>query len=229
MYLDDLASILNTSLPRYPEALAYLKSRRVTAEDVTRYRLGYGKVVPPAPGGTPDMDRFNKETYRGRAFESRISLPIQDSLGRVLGIAGRTVDTKSFKVYATDEAKYTGFFFGLYQALPHIMKENRVFVVEGFFDVIAFSKVFPNVVASITAGMNESQHDQLAMYCDNIVVCFDSDKPGQEGTEKALRWSGVSSVSLGDYKDPATILEKLGPVAHKEYMKRVVGRRVAPF
>jgi len=226
MFLESLVKTLHGGIRRYPEALAYLKSRYVLDEEIDRFHLGFGRVVPMPQGNDPEITRFAKETFRGSKLENRIIFPFLDQLGRVQGLAGRYVDKKDFKIFATEEAKFNGFFFGLYQALPHIYQENRVYVVEGMFDLLAFSKVFPNTVASITSGLNEQQHATLSMFCDKIITCFDSDGPGRLGTELAGQWDNVAHTSIGgNFKDPAACLEAKGIKEFTKYLKA----KILPF
>lgn len=209
-FLDEIITTLHSSIGRYPEALSYLASRQVTPEEIELYRIGYSKVLKVPDDPSPERKRFMDETWRGEKLEERVVFPFQNPIGRVVGLAGRAIKSKEFKNFATAEAKHDGFFFGLPQAFPHIIKENRVFVVEGYFDLLAFRKVFPNVVASITAGINEPQHDQLLLYCDRIVTCFDSDPPGRAGADKAAAvWKDVRTMCLKN-KDPAACLAAIG-------------------
>jgi DNA primase len=217
MFLDVLVESLHRSIHRNKEAIDYLHSRYVTDDDIIRYKLGCSKVVSTIDDGHEDRERFLKESFRGRKFEGKVVFPLYDVIGRVLGIAGRSIQTKEFKNFITDEGKFIGFFFGLYQALPYIYKENKVYVVEGFFDCLAVSKVFPNTVSAMTAGISEAQYSQLSMLCDNIVTVFDSDGPGQEATDKARELYKAQSFSLG-YKDPAKCLETLGPDKFKKFV-----------
>jgi len=232
MFLDALTTILHASISRYPEALAYLKSREVTAEDVRKYRIGYSKVVRVPEDNSTDRARFQDETWQGRKLEGKIIFPFQDALDRTVGLAGRSIESKEFKNFVTEEGKFIGFFFGLAQALPYIYETRKVYLVEGFFDLLAFAKVFPNTVATVTSGLNEAQHDQLSFYCDTIVACFDSDQAGRDGTEKAMKWNNVRSMCLGPaltgYKDPAECLEKLKLPAFTKFVKSMADK-VAPF
>ena len=223
---------MHASISRYPEALAYLKSREVTDDDIRKYRIGFSKIVGVPEGSDPEWKRFMGETRQGKKFEKMIIFPFEDALGRIIGMAGRSIETKEFKNFVTEEGKFTGFFFGLPQALPCIYETRMVYVVEGYFDLMAFAKVFPNTVATITSGMNDPQHEQLSFYCDSIVVCFDSDKPGREGTENALKWKNVRSMCLGrplqGYKDPAQCLERLKLPAFKKFVHEMASQ-VPPF
>jgi DNA primase len=198
--------------------------------------------VPKDSG--PDWERFNDYSFKGRKFENKIIFPLKNAMGEVVGIGGRAIDEKVFKIFATDEAKFTGFFFGFYEALPYIFKENRVYVVEGFFDLLALQKILPNTVATLNARLNDDQYKLLKFYCENIIVFFDSDATGDKGREKALarNQEGTelmvktsvkylklqSSSGFQGYKDPASYLETFGLNAFKSYMKKQI-EAVPPF
>jgi len=218
MFLDVMVENLNRSIYHQEEALKYLQSRYVSNEDIKNYRIGCSKVVSVPEDTHAERNRFLIESSRGRKFDSKIILPICDPMNRVLGIAGRAIQTKEFKNFITDEGKFVGFFFGLYQALPYIYKENKAYVVEGYFDCMAMSKVFPNTVASMTAGLSTEQHTLLKMFCDSIVTVFDSDDAGRTATEEAKEAdSSIQSFEVG-YKDPAICLETLGLQKFKKYI-----------
>ena len=227
MFLDTLVKNLHHSIFRYDEVLSYLKYREVTEKDIEKFDLGFGKVVTVPDDETSDRQRFMDESWKGRKFENKLIFPIKDPIGRVVGIIGRSIDTKGFKIYVTNEAKFSGFFFGLYEALPCIYEKNRVYIVEGPFDSMAFSKVLPNTVATLTAKLHESQYELLNFYCDNIITVFDSDKAGKDGTEKALKYENVHSMFLG-YKDPSKCLEELKLDKFKKFVMDKL-QKVPPF
>ncbi len=210
---------MHQSIYRYPEVMEYLYSRKVTDEDIKNYELGYSRIVNAIGDNSAEWIRFVDECWRGKKLERKIIFPIRDQLGKLSGLSGRAIDTKEFKNFITTEGKFGGFFFGLHQALPHIYERNFAFVVEGFFDVIALSKVFPNTVGSLTAGIMDSQFDLLSTYCDNIIVMFDTDKAGREAMERAEKRKGVYPLVLG-YKDPARCLEYWGLEKFKKFMDK---------
>ncbi|HMB31064.1 MAG TPA: toprim domain-containing protein, partial [Desulfohalobiaceae bacterium] len=209
MFLDALASSLNRSIFRYKGPLDYLSSRGVSEEEIKKYKIGFSRIVGVPDDGSEERARFMEESWKGRKFENSIVFPVMNSLGYVIGLIGRSLDTKIFKVFVTEKAKHDGFFLGLYHALPYIYKSGRVFVVEGAFDWLALSKVLPNTVSSVTAGIYPNQYNLLRWYCGNIVTVFDSDEAGRYAADMASRKSGVLDMKLG-YKDPAKCFESLG-------------------
>ena len=220
MFLDTLINNLHKSIYRFPEVIRYLHSRHVTDEEIAKHKIGYNKIVgiPEDPG--EDRKRMMEECYRGRKLEQKIIFPIRDVMGNTVGLVGRSVITKDFKIYVTEIAKYMGFFFGLYEALPYVYKKNKIYVVEGKFDYFALSKVFPNTVATLTSWLSEAQYGFLRCFCDTIVVVFDSDEAGVRGSEKASEYEGVIRMGLGSFKDPAVCLEKLSLPGFKKFILR---------
>jgi DNA primase len=222
MFLEVLVKNLNKSITRYPAVLSYLKSREVTDDEIVKYSLGFNKIVSvPEEPDNQDRVTFMDECFNGRKLENKLVFPFKNALGQVTGLIGRAIETKEFKIFVIEQAKFEGFFFGLYDALPFIYKENRAYIVEGPFDYLALSKVLPNTVATLTSKISDAQYDFLRMYCDEIVTVFDSDAAGDKGREKAEARAGiknrVQSINLG-YKDPAKILEEMKFKKFKEYI-----------
>jgi DNA primase len=222
MFLDSLVDRMHKSIFNYQHALDYLVSREVTVEDINKYKIGYSKVVTAPESTDPDVITFREKTSKGFKMQNKIIFPFRDMMGQVYGMGGRAIDKKMFDIYATDRAKYEGYMFGLYEALPYIYKTGKVIVVEGLFDLMAVQKVFPNSVAAVTSELSDSQYDVLTLFAETIIVMFDSDGPGQRGTESALKRKKTVSVSYGSYKDPASCIETLKFDKFKTYITKCV-------
>ena len=87
-------------------------------------------------------------------------------------------DGVRYMIYLLKEANKMGGFFGLFEALPHIMATRKVFVHEGAIDALSFAKVFPNTISSLTSFINEPQFELLDLLVDKIILVFDDDKAG---------------------------------------------------
>jgi len=222
MFLDELVNRLNNTIVRYENILRYLKARRITAEIIREYKLGYNKIVRVSSDKEPEKSRFFEESKGGKKFENRLILPITDAFGRIVGIYGRSLERKDYKTFILDQFKQNGYFFGLYQALPHIYNTGKVFVVEGFFDLWAIRTIYPNVVATLTAGMNDNQYEYLSYYSDDIIMMLDADKAGRYGMYKTQkRYKKIRTIDIG-YKDPAKCYETLDKKDFYEYLTRKV-------
>jgi len=221
MFLDTLVQGLHSSLSRYDVAKNYLRSRGTTDEEMELFKLGYTKIISVPKEDSKDYETFMGELYKGRALEQKIIFPLYDVLGRVIGLFGRSIDTKEFKFFLTEEGKYIGAFVGLLQALPYIHESGKVFVVEGPFDLIAFRKVYKNSVGALTAGLSDAQYEILNFFADKIVTVFDSDKAGKYATfEAQKKWGDkISTIDLGTWKDPSECLKQMGIKKYTEFIK----------
>jgi len=221
---------LHQSLFRYPVALNYLKSRGLIEEEIREHKIGYAGILGVPQDNSEDRKRFMEESYKGRSFEHKIIFPIFNPMGVVTGIIGRSLkegDVK-YRKFFSDEAKITGCFFGLPQALPYIYETGAVFVSEGALDCIPLRRVIKNTVGTLTNGLNDDQYEFLSFYCDNIITIFDSDKWGQIEAYKAKKkWKNVYTLELG-YKDPNECLEHMSEDRFKQYLNKKLNT-ISPF
>ncbi len=198
----------------------------MTEEDLKKYFIGYVGISSKLlvkDDGSEDYQRLKKDTFDFKHFEKKIVIPMRNCLGHVNGISLRSLDKSFYRQYYMDEAKKVGAFFGLFDALPYIYKTGKVYVVEGPFDCIALAKVFPNTVSSLTSFLNEAQVQLLKMYAKKIILVFDSDKAGEDGSMKALDKYGEEYIKvsqLGSYKDPNQALISMGEEAFRTFAKR---------
>ena len=206
-------------------ARAYLTARGL-GEDVCRqYRLGFslpgwanlrdasakkgfnereltdaGLVVPGKKGGVYDR------------FRGRLMFPLADERGRVLGFGARTLgDDKPKYLNSPETLLYhkSEALFGLDKAKASAAREDRLFVVEGYTDVIALVQAgVTNVVASMGTAFTEEQLKRLTRHTRNLFLCFDADAAGLGAMNRALelaRRLGATMrvVRVPDGLDPA--------------------------
>ena len=113
-------------------------------------------------------------------FTNRITIPIRDELGNLVGVKGRIfkehLDEDDVKYLYIEPCAKGRVLYGLYKTLPYIKRLNRVYVFESEKAVLqAISYGYDNVVA--TGGKTISQHqiDMLTRLGVDIVICFDKD------------------------------------------------------
>jgi DNA primase len=190
------------------DALAYLRDLRGLSEaTMETFELGYAPdqwdgllkhlqhveglspellesagLVVPRKGGNGFYDRF-----RGRVI-----VPIRDRQGRVIGFGGRSLDGSDPKYLNSPETEVFEkgkHLFGLDQAANAIRKDDRVVVVEGYFDVIALHAAgVTNAVASLGTALSSQQITQLCRCSDGkrIVLNFDADRAGIRAANRAI-------------------------------------------
>jgi len=116
------------------------------------------------------------------------AFPIYDANGEFTGWGFRT-NNPDYKYYYYDTITSENL-YGLPQALPYILEQNEVIVVEGFYDVLlAHSCGMKNVVGAFSNSLAKNQILILSTYTNNIKLAFDSDNPGLDGTRSTEAWS----------------------------------------
>ena len=159
-----------------------------------------GLVVPGKKGGVYDR------------FRGRLMFPLADERGRVLGFGARTLgDDKPKYLNSPETSLYhkSEALFGLDHAKASAAKLDRLFVVEGYTDVIALVQAgVTNVVASMGTAFTEEQLKRLTRHTRNLFLCFDADAAGLGAMNRALelaRRLGATMrvVRIPDGLDPA--------------------------
>lgn len=204
--LNDLAkNFYQHRLLKSPEALEYLKGRGFKRQAIIDFGIGYA----PASGQELYTFLINKGYQehnlvlaglvgRGQRgaydfFRDRITLPINDFQGRVIGFSarllkpkegvGKYINTANSPIYQKSEAVY-----GITQARENIRSNDQVIVVEGNLDVISLNQAgVKYVVAGSGTAVGRGQIKILARYSSNITLCFDGDRAGRQATDKLIK------------------------------------------
>lgn len=190
--------------PEGAKARAYLASRRFDAHTMERFGFGYApagrqalkaalKQFPEAmlieAGMRIAVD--DKEPYD--RFRDRLTIPLHDPRGRVIGFAARILDADK-----KDAPKYlnspdTPLFdkgrtlFNLHRAGPASRQSGRIVVVEGQMDVIALAAAgIEEAVAPMGTALTERQLEMLWRLVETPILCFDGDAAGQRAAMRAI-------------------------------------------
>ena len=172
---------------------------------------GMSLSPPPAGNGGGLLDRF-----RGRAIFPwlNVSGKVVAFGGRVLdsrtkGVAQKYVNSPDSDIYHKERELY-----GIFQAKKAIVKEDRVFMVEGYTDVIAMHQAgIENVVANSGTALSEHQIHLLHRFTQNITLLYDGDEAGihaaMRGTDMLLSdGMNVKVLLLPDGDDPDSFARK---------------------
>ncbi len=124
------------------------------------------------------------------AFRARVMFPIRDAQGRVIAFGGRVLDARMPKYLNSPESpaySKTRTLYGLHEARQAIASQDRVIIVEGYFDVIALWQAgFRETVASCGTSLTVEQLRLLSRYTKNVFACFDGDAAGRKASLRAL-------------------------------------------
>lgn len=154
-------------------------------------------------------------------FWGRVIFPIMSVSGQVLGFGARVLDsrTKGVQMKYKNSAESSLFvkrneLYGIYQAKQAIGKEDRVFLVEGYTDVISMHQAgIENVVASSGTSLTTGQISLMRRYTKNVTVLYDGDAAGIKASERGIdlllqEGMNVQLVVMPNGEDPDSFAKK---------------------
>lgn len=216
------ASVLHSSKSpeRITAPLAYLKKRGLADDTITAWRIGYAPDswdyamrALTAKGYTPEeiekagLAVKSSEGHRYDRFRNRITFPVFDASGRVVGFSGRIFEGTGNKEQGiavakdndrTPPAKYINtpqtpiydksrVLYGFDKAKESIRKENAVILVEGQMDVVMSHQTgIKNAVAVSGTALSADQLRTLKRLSNTIISSFDRDAAGEMATKRSL-------------------------------------------
>lgn len=211
-------------------ALDYVKSRGINLTTIKQFGIGYSpenpqliinfltkkgyKVADLIASGTFGQSQYNSRLYD--RFQGRLTFPLSDYRGRILGFSGRLLPTSknqnSGKYINSPETEIyhkSYNLFGLHLTKDFIRQQNSVIVTEGEFDMISpFQFGVKNIVAIKGTAFTQDQLQLLRRYTDTLILALDSDFAGSNASRKSIELADsmefdIRVLVLGDkYKDP---------------------------
>ena len=179
--------------------MQYFRSRGIRDDIIRKFQLGFD-LSDRLAFGRAALTKGYKEEFitkvgicykndRGELvdrYAGRVIFPWIGVSGKVVGFGGRKLDaaTKGVQqkyVNSTDSEIYhkDRELYGLYQAKRAIAKEDCVYMVEGYTDVIAMYQAgIENVVANSGTALSNHQINILHRFTSNIVLIYDGDAAG---------------------------------------------------
>lgn len=163
-------------------------------------------------------------------FRNRITFPVFNLSGKIVGFGGRVLDDK-------DEPKYLNspetpiyhkgkILYGLNLSKDEIRQKESAILVEGNIDVISLYQAgIKNVVASSGTAFTQNQARLLSRYAEKVFLFFDADTAGQSATFRSVdllfsEGLEILVVSLKQGEDPDSYVQKFGPDAVTEEIQK---------
>src|SRR5262245_38957660 len=221
---------------------AYLERRGIDAATIDRFGIGF---APDAwehlaralrergiPASVAEQAGLVAERRTGGHYDrlrGRVTFPIRDVRGRVIGFGGRAVladqepkylNTPESPVFRKRES-----FFGMPDALEPIRRLERAVVVEGYFDLVALARAgIEGALATCGTALGAEHARQLRRRTRRVVLLFDGDEPGQRAMERALEVLlpeeiRVHAAVLPGGLDPDDLLRERGPEALRQLVQ----------
>lgn len=219
--------------PQGKSALEYITSRGISLETIKKFKLGFAPIDRKWLKNFLLKKNFSNEfllnsglfskKYSDIAFFSnRLMFPIFNRRGQVVALGGRQLsnDPNSPKYlnsgdliqYKKGETLYAFNF-----AKKAIREAKKVIFCEGYMDCIAYHQCgIEYAVAPLGTALTEMQIKIIRPFVEEVLLSFDSDGAGQKATMRAilmLRKENITVriIQLTGGKDPAEIMQKLGP------------------
>jgi DNA primase len=138
--------------------------------------------------------------------------PFYSPSGKVIGFSGRSLSDKEDVKYLNSPEtllfQKSKVFYGSYQTMPEIRRQNYVLLVEGQTDFLRlYEKGFKNVLATSGTAFSSKHANALGKYTNRIILAYDSDSAGVNAairTGYILLQNGfeVRVLDLGEGLDP---------------------------
>lgn len=230
------------------QAREYLGKRQMTPEVIDRFMLGYapqswtGLTQYFSRRGVPrdDLEKTGLVVAKnGRyydRFRDRIIFPIVDIHETVLGFGGRCLDDSLPKyLNSPDTPVYhkSRTLYGLHVAKEACRQSGSVFIVEGYFDLLALHcHGIQSVVATLGTALARQHVRIMKGYARQMILVFDSDEAGIKAAERSLPLFLEEKVDpriliLPEGKDPDSYVFEVGADGFLKATEKALG--VMPF
>lgn len=225
--------------------MQYFRSRGFRDDIVSKFQLGFDSTDRRALAQEA-LRKGYKEDFllktgicykndRGELIDryaGRVIFPWIGISGKVVGFGGRLLDSRTkgvnqkyvnspdSEIYHKDRELY-----GIYQAKKAIAKEDRVYMVEGYTDVISMHQCgIENVVANSGTALSVHQIHILHRFTSNITLFYDGDAAGihaaLRGTDMLLsEGMNLKVLLLPDGDDPDSFARKHSAEDFRKYIE----------
>ncbi|HRJ77110.1 MAG TPA: DNA primase [Planctomycetota bacterium] len=232
-------------LKRAPAAQKYLHDRGLDGDVAERWGIGYApdewsKLTDLLRDRVRDdeailasgVSRVNDSGRWYDFYRGRVTFPIRDSQGRIVGFGARLLDpnakaqkyinspegplfSKSKLLYALDRLA----------ASRRLKQDGRALIMEGYTDVIAAHEAgFDNAVAPLGTALTAEQVQLLRRYGSGVTLVLDGDAAGISGAERGLNivleaGADATVAVIPGGMDPFDLLRAQGAEAFERVIK----------
>lgn len=248
--------------PKNREMLEYVLKRGISEDTIRAFHIGFApndhqalRTHLKAKGytdqqmievGVAKQGKTGKDPYV--FFRERIMVPVLDRRGRVIAFGGRVLpdhlrmpDRTGYTPAKYMNSTETPIFnkrqvlYGALQARQAASEDQIMFVVEGYFDVIACHQAgFKGAVAPMGTALTEEQvmllWKMMVSETKEPVLCFDGDNAGRMAAERALDsilpllapGQSVRFAFLPDGEDPDSLIQSGGKAALAKVLENAI-------
>lgn len=244
----------NLRNPNAAKVREYLAGRGFTEEQVEKFGFGLapGSSALSERGGGGNSQLANHLRRLGASDEDliaaslgwqgkwqindflrgRLTIPIQDGQGRVIGFGGRTLTEEQPKYLNSKETVLFDkgrVLFGLHHAKQAIRDKRRAVIVEGYMDALKLrSQGIDETVACLGTAVTSAHLRLIEPLANTIVLLFDGDAAGQKASLRAVNVAidvpkvDVRVACIPDKMDPDEFIEAKGAEALQTLLRESV-------
>ncbi len=239
----EAAKFFRRNLLENKTAMEYFLNRGITKKLIANFGLGYAPdswnslLKHLKAKGYTELDLLNagliikspKGTYYDR-FRNRVTFPVFDYRGKVIGFGGRVMDDTKPKYLNSPETALFKKGINLYGMNFTIkdLKEDYMIIVEGYMDCIALHQYgITNAVASLGTALTINQAKLIKRYVDKVIIAYDADLAGQAATLRGLeilKQAGldVRVLTVPEGKDPDEFIRNNGKDAFAKLLSKAL-------
>jgi len=238
------ASVLHDNPDGQAVGMAYFRGRGFRDDIIKKFQLGFSLPDRKMLGAKAVAAGYKEEFIvatglcykndRGELIDryaGRVIFPWIGVSGKVTGFGGRLLDQRTkgvsqkyvnspdSEIYHKDHELY-----GIFQAKKAIAKADRVFMVEGYTDVISMHQCgIENVVANSGTALSVHQIRILRRFTSNVTLLYDGDAAGihaaLRGTDMMLsEGMNLKVLLLPDGDDPDSFARKHTAADFRKYI-----------
>ena len=244
----NLFFINNLSSTKGVKAKSYMKDRFFDDKIIKTFSIGfandswdqlYNKLKDEFDNEVIEKSGLFSKSKKGYLdrFRNRIIFPFFSPSGKVIGFSGRSLSEKEDVKYLNSPEtllfQKSKVFYGSYQTMPEIRKQNYVLLVEGQTDFLRlYEKGFKNVLATSGTAFSSKHAAALKKYTNRVILTYDSDSAGINAairTGYILMQNGfeVRVIDLEDGLDPDDFFKS--PSNDSSSFKKLIKDAVHPI
>ncbi|MBR4262224.1 MAG: DNA primase [Bacilli bacterium] len=213
------------------KAKKYLEKRRIDEELIKEFGIGLSldsmdsltKILTQKDYNLKELEAIGLVSNNHDLFINRITFPLYDPSGHIVGFSARIYDGSSQNKYLNTKEtiifKKGNCLYNYHIAREYARKIKYLIIVEGFMDVIRLSSIgYKNVVALMGTALTDDQISLIKKLSNNIYLSLDGDNPGRNAalsngellTKAGLNVKVITLPNVDGEHDPDEYIIKYG-------------------
>ncbi|EAU00898.1 MULTISPECIES: DNA primase [Campylobacter] len=207
--LENVNAFYRSAFYKNDEAVRYIYSRGINDAMIERFELGWAgdsaqtirlleneKIEPSEALEVGIVKQNERGIYA--SFISRITFPIYNHTGRLVGFGGRTISNNPAKYVNSPQSAVfdkSKLLYGYHLAKQKIFEKKQIIITEGYLDVIMLHFAgFTNAVAVLGTALTEKHLPLLKRDDISVVLCFDGDVAGINAAIKSSHLLSLNEI-----------------------------------